>query len=99
MPDKPISRKIAPSAADSRGDCAGRGPHARGGEPNRNQLVTAIVSNSSTANWGADMDKNEDSKAPSQPETAGDPANPAATPPARPAAASEPAVESKSELA
>jgi hypothetical protein len=43
------------------------------------------------------MDKSEDIKAPSaQPETAGDPA---ATSPAGPAAASEPAIESKSELA
>jgi hypothetical protein len=46
------------------------------------------------------MDENEDIKTPSAiPETAGDPANPAAMPPVGPAAARAPTAETKSELA
>jgi hypothetical protein len=103
MPDKPISRNIAPNVADSRGDCADAkalvaAPRLRD-DLDRNQLVTAIVSNSSTLNWGPVMDKNEDIKTPSAtPGTAGNPADPATLPPAGATAAGEPAVESKSEL-
>jgi hypothetical protein len=69
----PIPEQIVPGAA----------PHVGAGDPDRNQLVTAIVSNSSTSNWGPVMDENEDSKPPSaRPETAGDPIGAAAPPPA-----------------
>ena len=45
MADKPISRNIAPNVADFPGES---GVRASTGRRNRNQLVTAIVSNSST---------------------------------------------------
>jgi len=63
---------------------------------NGNQLVTAIVSNSSTSNWDLIMDEN---KAPSGiPQAASNPTDPAAAPPSGHPPAGEP-IESKSELA
>src|SRR5450432_1938031 len=97
MPDKPISRNIAPNVADSRGDCADA---CRLDDANRNQMVTAIVSNSSTSNWGPVMDKNEDIKTPSATlGTEGEPATPAAIPPTLWAQAGESAGESRIGLA
>jgi hypothetical protein len=83
----PIPEEIVPTRS-----------HGGAGDQNRNQLVTAIVSNSSTSNWGPVMDENEDSKTPSaRPEVAGDPTGPAAPPPA--GLDAEPAGAPKGELA